>query len=183
MIKFNKKFKPLFDLLNGIYPNVDTVLVSGGRDSSKTFTIGCWVAIAAELHKHRVLYTRQTMTSTNNSIVRALDNRLELLGMLDDFVFANNDYQSKNKKGLISITGQKTSSGTQTAKLKSLEDYSIFVTDEGEELESFEDWNKIKRSIRAITELSKFCVPTLKAVELTDNTPPPKEPVKIQFVD
>lgn len=89
------------------------------------------------------------MTSTNNSIVRALDNRLELLGLLDNFTFANNDYQSKKTKGLISITGQKTSSGTQTAKLKSLENYSIFVTDEGEELENFDDWNKIKRSVRA----------------------------------
>ena len=111
--------------------------------------MGCLVGIAAELYNHRVLYTRQTMTSTNNSIVRALDNRLELLGLLDNFTFANNDYQSKKTKGLISITGQKTSSGTQTAKLKSLENYSIFVTDEGEELENFDDWNKIKRSVRA----------------------------------
>lgn len=149
MIKFSEKYEPLFQLLNGAYPKVDTVLVSGGRDSGKTFAVGCLVGIAAELYNHRILYTRQTMTSTNNSIVRALDNRLELLGLLDNFTFANNDYQSKKTKGLISITGQKTSSGTQTAKLKSLENYSIFITDEGEELENFDDWNKIKRSVRA----------------------------------
>jgi len=35
--------------------------------------------------------------------------------------------------------------------------------------------------IKAITELSKFCVPTLKAVDFTDNTTPPKEPVRIIF--
>lgn len=149
MIKFSEKYEPLFQLLNGAYSKVDTVLVSGGRDSGKTFAVGCLVGIAAELYNHRILYTRQTMTSTNNSIVRALDNRLELLGLLDNFTFANNDYQSKKTKGLISITGQKTSSGTQTAKLKSLENYSIFITDEGEELENFDDWNKIKRSVRA----------------------------------
>ena len=35
--------------------------------------------------------------------------------------------------------------------------------------------------IKAITELSKFCVPTLKAVDFTDNTKPQTEPVRIIF--
>ncbi len=149
MISFSEKYENLFYLLENEFPQVDTVLISGGRDSGKTFAVGCFVGTAANQYNHRVLYTRQTMSSTNNSITRALDNRLELLGVQDDFVFANNDYQSKINKGLISITGQKTSTGTQTAKLKSLENYSIFITDEGEELTSYEDWEKIKRSMRA----------------------------------
>jgi phage terminase large subunit len=89
------------------------------------------------------------MSSTNNSITRALDNRLQLLDIADCFSFASNDYTAIDGKGLISVTGQKTSSGDQTAKLKSIEDYSIFVTEEGEELTSYDDWEKIKRSIRA----------------------------------
>lgn len=46
-----------------------------------------------------------------------------------------------------------------------------------------EDLEKLKPAerIRAITELSKFCVPTLKAVDFTDNTIPTKEPVRIIF--
>lgn len=35
--------------------------------------------------------------------------------------------------------------------------------------------------IKAITELSKFCVPTLKAVDFTDNTKPDKAPLRIIF--
>jgi len=89
------------------------------------------------------------MSSTNNSITRALDNRMELLGISEYFNFANNDYIHKTGKGLISITGQKTSSGDQTAKLKSLEGYSIFVTEEAEEMTNFDEWEKIKRSVRA----------------------------------
>lgn len=149
MISFSEKYEPLFFLLEKEYPQVDTVLISGGRDSGKTFAVGCLVGTASEQYNHRVLYTRQTMSSTNNSITRALDNRLELLGISDCFTFANNDYTSKTGKGIISITGQKTSTGTQTAKLKSLEDYSIFITDEGEELTSYDEWEKIKRSVRA----------------------------------
>jgi len=157
MISFSEKYEPLFYLLEKEYPQVDTVLISGGRDSGKTFAVGCFVGTAAEQYNHRVLYTRQTMSSTNNSITRALDNRLELLGISDCFTFANNDYTSKTSKGIISITGQKTSTGTQTAKLKSLEDYSIFITDEGEELTSYDEWEKIKRSIRA-TDVQCFSI-------------------------
>ena len=105
--------------------------------------------IAAADYNHRILFTRQTMSSTDRSITSALDNRMELLGLEPEFTFANNDYQCKHNRGLISITGQKTSVGTQTAKLKSLEDYSMFITEEGEELTSYEDWKKVKRSIRA----------------------------------
>jgi len=128
---------------------VDTVLMSGGRDSGKTFGLGCFVGASTSQFDHRVLYTRQTMTSTKNSIAKALENRLEIMGIDSYYKYANYDYISTLGKGLISITGQKTSSGTQTAKLKSLEDYSIFITDEGEELEDLEEWKKIKRSIRA----------------------------------
>ena len=151
-IQFSKKYQPLFNLLKKDIPelkNVSTVLLSGGRDSGKTFGLSCFAGVAATDYNHRILYTRQTMASTNNSIKRALENRLELLKIADDFTFANNDYTANLGKGLISITGQKTASGAQTAKLKSIEDYSMFITDEGEELTSLEEWKKVKRSIRA----------------------------------
>lgn len=137
--------------------NVDTVLISGGRDSGKSFGFGVFAGVATYKFQHRLLYTRQTMSSTDNSITQALDNRLELLGIQDEFEFANNLYRVKRDIGKISITGQKTSVGTQTAKLKSLEDFSIFATDEGEELKSYDDWLKVKRSIRA-TDVQCFSV-------------------------
>lgn len=36
--------------------------------------------------------------------------------------------------------------------------------------------------VKAIIELAKFCVPTLKAIDYIDNTPLDKNPVKIIFV-
>ena len=36
--------------------------------------------------------------------------------------------------------------------------------------------------VKAITELSKFCVPTLKAVDFIDNTPKEKEQKHIVFI-
>lgn len=130
---------------------IDTVLLSGGRDSGKSFALSIFVAVAAWQYNHRLLYTRYTMSSTDNSITTALEQRMESLCIQDEFTYANNDYRLKDveKVGKISITGQKTSVGTQTAKLKSLEDYSIFITDEGEEIKSYEEWVKVKRSMRA----------------------------------
>lgn len=148
-LNFSPKYLPLFNLLNDENPDVDIVLISGGRDSGKTFAITSFLPIAAYNFNHRVLFTRYTMSSTNNSIKKALDNRIEILNYNNYFSFANSEYSSKANDGVISITGQKTSSGEQTAKLKSIEDYSIFVTEEGEEITSFDDWDKIKRSMRA----------------------------------
>ncbi len=134
---------------------VDTVLFSGGRDSSKTYSLSTFNVVASRDYGHRILYTRQTMSSTDSSITEALENRMEDLGCEGDFIAANKIYtlkpdsEGKERKGRITITGQKTSVGTQTAKLKSLEDFSIFETDEGEELESYDSWMKTKRSMRA----------------------------------
>lgn len=172
-IIFSDKYIPLFNLLScwgdlkeleskkvltdsekkelehlKILSKIDTVLISGGRDSGKSFALSLFNVLAVADYGHRVLYTRQTMSSTDNSISTALSERMELLELDNEFDYASNNYTHK-KKGKITITGQKTSVGTQTAKLKSLEDYSIFETDEGEELESYEKWLKIKRSMRA----------------------------------
>ncbi len=154
MIQFSEKYNPLFEILNAKGTNsklakIDTILISGGRDSGKSFALSTFVGVASSDYNHRILYTRQTMSSTDNSITQALDNRLEMLGVSQEFEFANNNYRHKPSIGKITITGQKTSVGTQTAKLKSLEDYSIFITDEGEELTGYDDWVKIKRSMRA----------------------------------
>lgn len=161
-IKFSKKYAPLFEILTcwddlkadpkskrlQELRNVDTVLMYGGRDSGKTFAESVFIPVAVKDHGHRVLYTRYTMNSTDNSISEALNQRMDLLGCTEEFKFGNNLYEHENK-GKIFITGQKTSSLNQTAKLKSLEDFSIFVTDEAEEIRTFEEWDKIKKSIRA----------------------------------
>jgi len=159
-VVFSDKYDPLFELLvareqaedSEYYSKiseVDTVLISGGRDSGKTFGVSCFTGLAACDYNHRILYTRYTMTSTKNSIKEAMYNRLELLSIDDRFDYADDEFKHDEGVGKITITGQKTSSGTQTARLKSIEDYSMFITEEGEELTSYEDWKKIKRSIRA----------------------------------
>ena len=128
---------------------VDTVLSYGGRDSGKSFAQSVFIPIAVKDYNHRVLYTRYTMNSTDQSISEALSSRMSLLGIEGNFTYANNVYTSKQNEGKIFITGQKTSSLNQTAKLKSLEGFSMFVMDEAEEGKTYDEWYAIKKSIRA----------------------------------
>lgn len=128
---------------------VDTVIMKGGRDSSKTFSESVWIPVAVKDFGHRVLYTRYAMNTTDQSISEALNERISLLNIEESFEFAKNTYQCTENDGKIFITGIKTSSLNQTAKLKSLENFSIFVTDEAEEVKTFEEWDKIRKSIRA----------------------------------
>ena len=95
-IVFAKEYLPLFELLYAWENNdeelkkVDTVILTGSRDSGKTFGLSTWVGVAAHDFNHRILYTRQTMSSTDNSISAALNERLELLGIESNFKYASN---------------------------------------------------------------------------------------------
>lgn len=169
-ITFSDIYQPLFDLLEARevvssesfsidytpseqaywidLSKVWLVLMSGGRDSGKTFAKSLFEVIASNDYGHRILSTRFTAASMGNSITKAIDKRIELLRYADNFDVTKNEYVCKEGTGLISVTGQKTSSGEQTAKLKSIEDYTIFITDEAEELPNKEEFTKVRRSIR-----------------------------------
>ena len=148
-LEFSDKYQLLFEILDGKHPTVDTVLMYGGRESGKSYAESVFIPIAVNDYNHRVLYTRYTMNATDQSISEALKDRMELLGITHNFEYANNVYQHKKHSGKIFITGQKTSSLNQTAKLKSLENFSMFVTDEADEIKSYADWDSIRKSIRA----------------------------------
>lgn len=61
------------------------------------------------------------------------------------------------------------------------ESFRLLVENNMEQIERDLLELKPNERIKAITELSKFCVPTLKAVDFTDKTEAPKEPVRIVF--
>jgi len=169
-IAFSEKYNKLFEILSTWdvinskdfnsqtkeYKNywielskIDTILLYGGRDSGKSFAESVFIPLAVNDYKHRVLYTRYTMNSTDQSISEALRDRIDLLGFENNFNYSNNTYEHINNGGKIFIAGQKTSSLNQTAKLKSLENFSMFVTDEADEMRTYDEWDKIRKSIRA----------------------------------
>ncbi|MFP3802745.1 hypothetical protein, partial [Paraburkholderia sp. SIMBA_027] len=65
--------------------SVNTVVITGGRYSQKSFGIGTFSGIATKDFNHRILYTRYTLTSAKDSIIPEFEEKLSLLNCHDDF--------------------------------------------------------------------------------------------------
>lgn len=137
------------EVLDGQHPEVDTIIITGGRDSGKSFSVSLASCEAANTYNHRILYTRYTLASAKDSIIPDFTEKLELLGYENDFHVTNDRVTSKLNDSKIVFKGIKTSSGIQTATLKSLKDFSMFIVEEAEEFPTYDEWDKIQLSIRA----------------------------------
>lgn len=148
------KYEPLFEWLSCLDDNslykVDTVVCTGGRYSQKSFGVGTFACVAAKDFNHRVLYTRYTLTSAQDSIIPEFSEKVEMLNCHESFDITKDRIVGTANDSKIVFKGIKTSSGNQTANLKSLKGFSIFVLEEAEEMPDFDNWDKIKKSIRAL---------------------------------
>lgn len=164
-MKICRKFKPLFDLPKAWdkikEPNlknrqywedlskVTVVNITGGRESSKTFTATVAANDRVINYGYRELYTRYTLKSAEKSIIPAFTNRSKDLGYESFLRTTKTSVTCPSSGGYVDFSGIKTSSGDQTANLKSLENYSTFTCEELEEYPSYEDWETIELSIRS----------------------------------
>lgn len=105
---------------------------------------------AKDGHKiaHQILYTRYTMASAGMSIIPELMDKIEADGTSKYFRKSGKDIENVMTGARIMFRGIRTSSGNQTAKLKSIKGLTIFVCDEAEEFVSEDDYEKIVFSIR-----------------------------------
>jgi len=145
MIRINEKFEPLFFPKKGIR----YYIITGGRFSQKSFGASTAICHLATNLNHRVLYTRYTLNSAKDSIIPEYIEKIDLLGYEDFYEKWADRVIAKHNKAKIVFKGLKNSSGNQTAKLKSLKDFSCFVLDEAEEENDEVNFDKINLSIRA----------------------------------
>jgi PBSX family phage terminase large subunit len=149
-IQIAKKFKPLFQLLNdNVHPEVDTIILTGGRGSSKSFNVSVLSLVGIQEYNWRILYTRFTNTSITDSIKTEVSEKIPLLNYENKLIDNSYSIESKNG-GSISFKGIKTSSKGQTANLKSLSGFNCFIVDEAEEIPSYETFKKVFYSIRSV---------------------------------
>jgi phage terminase large subunit len=89
------------------------------------------------------------MTSAHLSIIPEFKEKIELLKLEDLFSISKSEIKNKNSNSEIFFKGLKTSSGDQTANLKSLQGVTTWVLDEAEELVDESTFDKINLSIRS----------------------------------
>ena len=152
MIKTHEVYYPM-------YTNEDKfiVLVTGGRGSGKSFGTSSFIERLTFDYNpdyngnkvvHNVLYCRYTMTSAHISVIPEFLDKIELDGTQAYFKPTKTDVVNLVTGSRIMFRGIKTSSGNQTAKLKSIHGVTVFVCDEAEEWTSEEEFDKIMLSIR-----------------------------------
>ncbi len=123
-------------------------IVTGGRGSGKSFAINTFLLLLTYEAGHTILFTRYTLRSASISIIPEFIEKIELLKKTDDFVITKDEVLNKVTKSKILFRGIKTSSGDQTANLKSLQGITTWVFDEAEEMSDEDMFDKIDLSVR-----------------------------------
>jgi len=142
-LNLNKKYQALFNSSSRYF------VITGGRGSGKSFATNTFLVLLTYEKGHRILFTRYTMTSAGMSIIPEFIEKLELMGILNQFTVTKTEIINNLTGSSIYFSGIRTSSGDQTAKLKSIQGVSSFILDEAEELTDEESFDKIDFSIRA----------------------------------
>ena len=124
-------------------------IVTGGRGSGKSYAISTLLCLLTQQEGHVILFTRYTLRSAGVSIIPEFLEKIEFLGMEDVFHITKDEIINKQSGSRILFRGIKTSSGDQTANLKSLQGVTTWVLDEAEELTDEETFDKIDLSVRA----------------------------------
>lgn len=124
-------------------------LITGGRGSAKSFTIATMLENLTWEKDHVILFTRYTMTAANISIIPEFVDKIDRLGHSEHFHVTKNEILNKVSGSRILFRGIKTSSGVQTANLKSIEGLTTFVVDEAEEFVDEGVFDTIDLSVRS----------------------------------
>jgi len=144
------------EIYNSLYQDKEKfiILITGGRGSGKSFNSSAFIERLTfergwdRKVVHNILYSRFTMVSAHISIIPEFLEKVELDGTEKYFHSTKQDIINRRTGAKIMFRGIKTSSGNQTAKLKSIHGITTFVCDEAEEWTSEKDFETIMLSIR-----------------------------------
>jgi phage terminase large subunit len=124
-------------------------VITGGRGSGKSYSLNSFLLLLTYEVGHVILFTRYTLTSAHVSIIPEFLDKIETANLNNDFYITKDEIVNLKTGSKILFKGIKTSSGTQTANLKSLAGVTTWVLDEAEELNDEDTFDKIDFSIRA----------------------------------
>lgn len=141
MLTLSKKY-------NGLFSDSRYFVVTGGRGSGKSFSVNTFLLALTYEVGHVILFTRYTLTSAHVSIIPEFIEKIDIIDRHQDFHITKDEIINLKTGSKILFKGIKTSSGTQTANLKSLSGVTTFVLDEAEELTDESIFDKIDYSIR-----------------------------------
>lgn len=138
----NKKYESLFTSDSRYF------VITGGRGSGKSYSLNSFLLLLTYEVGHVILFTRYTLVSAHVSIIPEFIDKIETANLQSDFNITKDEIVNLRTGSKILFKGIRTSSGTQTANLKSLAGVTTWVLDEAEELNNEDVFDKIDFSIR-----------------------------------
>lgn len=141
-IKVSVKYRPLWE------SECYLTIVTGGRGSGKSYAVGDFIENLTFELGHKVLYSRYTLNSASISIIPEFQEKINIENHSAFFKSTQTEIINTRSGCEILFRGIRTSSGNQTAQLKSIEGLTTWVLEEAEELQDETVFNTIKRSIR-----------------------------------
>ena len=136
-------------------------VILSGRGSRKSFTVSSALLDRTYDDDGTILFTRYTLVNAEASIMPEYADKMERLRVQRDFIQRGNDLYNVVTGGKILFRGIKTSSGINTAALKSIPKLKLWVNDESEELVDEDVFDTIDLSIRYV---GKYTDPGTKTV-------------------
>ncbi len=130
-------------------------ILTGGRGSGKSFFVAVFLLGLTQESGHTILFTRYTLRSASVSIIPEFKEKIELLGLESAFHITRDEIVNKVNGSKIIFRGIKTSSGDQTANLKSLQGVTTWVMEEAEEIDE-DSFDKIDLSVRHKTKQNRI---------------------------
>ena len=141
-INLSQKYAPLFT------GDWRYAIVRGGRSSGKSHAVNAWAVMLTFEEGHKILHTRYTAASTKDSIVAAVQSRIEEMGLIDYFTITRDRVVNKQTGSSIIFKGLKAQSGDEKARLKSIDGVTTLIIEEAEDLRDEDDFNVVDLSIR-----------------------------------
>jgi phage terminase large subunit len=141
-VKLNPIFKQIFTTKKRY------IVLTGGRGSSKSFGLNTAAVLMSYEAGHKILHTRVSMSTAEDSIIPEFQEKIHLLEVDQDFQVFKGDITNKISGSKFLFRGIKTASGDQTAKLKSIPHLSDWFLDEAEELLDEKKFDDIDFSVR-----------------------------------
>ena len=118
-------------------------VISGGRGSGKSFAVSTFLSELSFEERQKILFTRWTMKSAKMSIIPEFMEKIALLDETNHIANAESKFRAMPSEDSIKnleagtdilFRGINTSSGNQTANLKSINAVTTLVIEEAEEL-------------------------------------------------
>jgi phage terminase large subunit-like protein len=153
VIQFAPQYEQLF------LPQVDWrhCVITGGRGSGKSYGLGSSQCFQCNSKTTcgNTLYLRETLVSAHVSIIPEFWEKIELLGLENNFVKTKKEIIHRFNGSQIYFRGIKSASKRAEANLKSVHNVSTVIIDEAQEV-ARDDFQRIDLSVRSVTEHNRI---------------------------